>query len=286
VVALGLLLSAIAAPAGNQSYAAQPLPEAFVAIARAAVAEVPAEQREAVAQKLAEILAQEFKDVATLYDVAQNRPWEFVQRLLKHEHEYKVAIAKAFQVKDAALAVLAGAGIPDATITSIVGKVIGDPANRGSTDGPKLFDAVVKDLRDNQKVNWADDLISARILDAYLAGKAGKELTVSEIRRMDEQTFNNLVQQVAGTVGVSVTAVLHEAYQRVKNSWLPSLEQQVEQLTSQLAVLNQQLDAMKQEVTAMKQRTDPLPLSLAIVALILAAGSVLLALRKRRRGES
>jgi hypothetical protein len=291
MLAFALLLSVMVVSVGNEGHAAQPrpgepVPEAFLAIARAAVAEVPAEQREAVAQKLAEILAQEFKDVATLYDVAQNRPWEFVQRLLKHEHEYKIAIAKAFQVKEAALAVLAGTGIPDATITSIVGKVIGDPANRGSIDGPKLFDAVAKDLRDNQKVNWADDLIGARIIDAYLAAKAGKELTVSEIRKMEEQAFNNLVQQVAGTVGVPITAVLHEAYQRVKNSWLPFLERKIELLTSQLMDLNQQLDAMKQEVTAMKQRTDPLPLSLAIVALILAAGSVLLALRKRRRGES
>jgi len=283
VVALGLLLSAIAAPAGNQSYAAQPLPEAFVAIARAAVAEVPAEQREAVAQKLAEILAQEFKDVATLYDVAQNRPWEFVQRLLKYQYELALA-RKAFQVKDAALMALAGTGISDTDIQGAVQRAVAN--NPTLTKGSVLFDAAATLIRSDQKVDWADELVGARILDAYLAGKAGKELTVSEIRRMDEQTFNNLVQQVAGTVGVSVTAVLHEAYQRVKNSWLPSLEQQVEQLTSQLAVLNQQLDAMKQEVTAMKQRTDPLPLSLAIVALILAAGSVLLALRKRRRGES
>lgn len=176
----------------------------------------------------------------------------------------------------------AGVGISDTDIQGAVQRAVAN--NPGSINGPVLFDAAAKSIRSDHEVDWADELVGARMIDAYLAAKAGKELTVSEIRKMDEQTFNNLVQQVAGTVGVSIVAVLNEAYLRVKNSWLPSLEQQVEHLTAQLVELNQQLDTMKQEVTAMKQRIDPLPLGLGIAAFVLAGGAVLLALRKGRPG--
>jgi len=92
------------------------------------------------------------------------------------------------------------------------------------------------------------------------------------------------IEGLADELGVDMVALLQEALRRVRSSWLPSLARQVDQLTSALAQTNQQLDAVQQELEELKGRRDPLPLVLAIVALVLAIGGAGLTVLRGQAG--
>jgi hypothetical protein len=74
---------------------------------------------------------------------------------------------------------------------------------------------------------------------------------------------------------------LNAALRRVRSLLLTSLAQKVDQLMTELAQVNRQLAAVQSELEELKQRQDPLPLILALVALVLALGALGMTARRR-----
>jgi len=87
--------------------------------------------------------------------------------------------------------------------------------------------------------------------------------------------------------------LMYAALRQLKSSWVDELKQQITDLDAKVATLSQQvsalqqrlseLDALEQEVINLRGRRDILPLTLAIIALVLGVAAVRLSVARRQR---
>jgi hypothetical protein len=123
---------------------------------------------------------------------------------------------------------------------------------------------------------FEDVAILARTIAAYTKQSA------DEIINGDEATTLQAIQEATKDMDQAYQNLLNAALRRVRSLRLASLIQQVDRLATALAQTNKQLDAIQGELEALKGRRDPLPLVLAILALILALGALGLTVLRRR----
>jgi len=231
-------------------------------------------------ENLARKLQERFKHEQELYDVLHNRPWKLVQFLAELTHQQELGLDNVALESYLAVSSVSDTDIQDVSSNAAI--------RQSGESGDVIFNEAASALRSDQHVDWADEFIAQRMLQAYLDGRDGltrEQLTVPALRAADETRMEAIKATIEGLVdelGVDMVALLQEALRRVRSSWLPSLARQVDELTIALAQTNKQLDTIQGELRELKQRRDPLPLILAIVALVLALGALGLTILRRR----
>jgi len=172
--------------------------------------------------------------------------------------------------------------IPDGDFDTAVGGFLRtiDTSKTEDSYWDSQVDPFVSRVRTNMLGDAAfeDVAILARTIAAYTHQSA------DEIINGDEERTLQAIADATKGLGEAYKNLLNAALRRVRSLRLASLAQQVDQLTSALAQMNNQLDAIQQELEELKGRRDPLPLALAIVALVLAAGALGLAAVRQRAG--
>jgi len=132
-------------------------------------------------ENLARELQERFKQEQTLYDIIHNRPWELVQFLAELTHQQELGLDNV-----ALESYLVATGVSD---TDIEGFALGAARSNRGQPGDVIFDAAASALRADQRVDWADEFIAQRMLQAYLDGRDGltrEQLTVPALRAADE----------------------------------------------------------------------------------------------------
>jgi len=167
--------------------------------------------------------------------------------------------------------------IPDASFDSEVKGFLRtiDPSPTEDTYWDSQVDPFVDRMRTNMLGDAAfeDVAILARTIGAY-TGKTTQEV-------LDGQVDEAAIAAISG-VSEQFKQFLNAMLRRVRSLRLASLAQQVDRLTTELAQTNRQLNTIQGELEELKGRRDPLPLVLAIVALVLAAGALGLTVLRRR----
>jgi len=170
--------------------------------------------------------------------------------------------------------------IPDASFDSEVKGFLRtiDPSPTEDTYWDSQVDPFVSRVRTNMLGDAAfeDVAILARTIAAYTKQSA------DEIINGDMDQVLRAIAEATRGMGEAYKNLLNAALRRVRSLRLASLAQQVDRLTTALAQTNRQLDTIRGELEELKGRRDSLPLVLAIVALVLAAGALGLTVLRRR----
>jgi len=170
--------------------------------------------------------------------------------------------------------------VPEGLIKGWV-EIVADASDASQTDESywdRRVDLVIQKIIEDilKGITFEDIPILARTIGAY-TGQSADEIINGDM----DQVLRAIAEATRG-MGEAYKNLLNAALRRVRSLRLASLAQQVDRLTTALAQTNKQLDTIRGELRELKQRRDPLPLILAIVALVLALGALGLTVLRRR----